>query len=111
LIRWEQSDIDRLNSKVRPIAMSEREFQAAVMKIAHQLGWLFYHTHDSMGSQAGFPDLVMVRGERLFYAELKTEQGKLSKEQRQWIDAIHNANGICYLWRPSMMDMIIETLK
>ena len=111
MIRWEQSDIDRLLGEVKPAAMSEREFQAAVMKVAHQLGWTFYHTHDSIGSQAGFPDLALVRKGRFFFAELKTESGKVSKEQQKWLDMLENARVVCYLWRPSMMDLIIETLK
>jgi hypothetical protein len=111
MIRWEQSDIDRLLGEVKPAAVSEREFQAAVMKVAHQLGWKFYHTHDSIGSQAGFPDLVMVRGERLIFAELKTESGKLSKEQKAWIGSLVRTSAEVYEWRPSMMDEIIGILK
>jgi len=111
LIRWEQKDIDRLLKPTKASSLSEREFQAAVMKIAHQLGWTFYHTHDSIGSQAGFPDLVLVRGERLFFAELKTESGKLSRAQRKWSDLINATDLICYEWRPSMMDKIVMILR
>ena len=111
MIRWEQSDIDRLLGEVKPAAISEREFQAAVMKVAHQLGWRFYHTHDSIGAQAGFPDLCLVRRGRLFFAELKTEQGKLSKEQKEWLELINMSGVHCMVWRPSMMDEIIGILK
>jgi len=106
-----QAHLDKLAGKKPKIsALSEREFQAEVMDIANKLGWRFYHTHDSIGSQAGFPDLVMVRGKRLIFAELKTEKGKLSKQQVGWITDL----GLCvpvYLWRPSMMQEVIDCLK
>ena len=111
MIRWEQKDIDRLLKPTKASSLSEREFQAAVMTIAHQLKWLFYHTHDSIGSQAGFPDLVMVRGKRLIFAELKTEKGKLSMQQLEWTTGLTETAAEVYVWRPSMMDKIIETLK
>lgn len=35
--------------------------------------WRFYHTRNSKGSDAGFPDVVLVRPPRLIFAELKTD--------------------------------------
>jgi hypothetical protein len=107
-----QAHLDKLcGKKPRISALSEREFQAEVMDIANQLGWRFYHTHDSIGSQAGFPDLVMVRKKRLIFAELKTESGKLSIQQGQWLADLEKTAAEVYLWRPSQMDEIIKVLK
>lgn len=86
------------------MAETEKQFEAAVVEYAKLTGWLVYHTRDSRGSVAGFPDLMMVRGDRLVVAELKTEKGRVSPAQQQWLDALaltcHRALGV-YLWRPS----------
>lgn len=85
-------------------AMSERQLQDAVVELARLLGWLVYHPYDSRRSQPGFPDLTMVKGRRLVFAELKTGTGKLRPEQIVWLDALRRVEvrGGCevYLWRP-----------
>jgi len=111
-IRWTQEDYQRAINGVRAPAISERQFQAAVMKIAAQLGWTFYHTYDSIGSQAGFPDLVLAKQDQcLIFAELKTEKGKVSKEQQKWMDLLDRTGVYVYVWRPSMMEKIVEILR
>lgn len=67
---------------------TEVGFQQAVVELASLRGWLCYHTHDSRRSQAGFPDLTMVRGPRLVFAELKSEKGRTSPAQRLWLDQL-----------------------
>jgi hypothetical protein len=77
------------------------------MDLAAQLHWSVYHTRYSIGSTAGFPDLVLVR-ERVIYAELKRETGKPTGNQLVWLDILHNARQEVYLWRPSdLMDIAI----
>lgn len=51
--------------------------------------WIYYHTHRSDHSVAGFPDLVMLRGPRMVVAELKTDspRAKVSPDQRRWLEA------------------------
>ncbi len=84
--------------------MSEATLQTSVTGLAQSLGYLCYHTHDSRRSQPGFPDLVMVRAisGRLIFAELKTERGRQSVQQREWERALHaSGQGEVYLWRPT----------
>ena len=71
-------------------AMSEKAFQAEVLKRANQFGWLAYHTFDSRRSQEGFPDLVLVRGAVCIFLELKSDSksAKESPEQKAWIKAL-----------------------
>ena len=93
---------NRTHGRVPPkIAQTERQFQEAVIQYAELQGWLVYHTFDSRRSAAGFPDLVMVRGTRIVFAELKAENGRESKAQAKWSDALSMATSEVWLWRPS----------
>lgn len=69
-------------------AQSERDFQAAVVEYAQLCGWLTYHTHDSRRSNPGFPDLVLVRGRSLIFAELKSARGRVTSDQQTWLTAL-----------------------
>lgn len=97
--------------------VSEKEFQAAVIRYAELRGYRVYHTHDSRRSAAGFPDLVLVKHGRLVFAELKTEKGRLSKAQEEWLDALGNVGDpLCdhcadvHVWRPSNWPVIEAVL-
>ena len=81
--------------------MSERALQDAVIECAGYLGWAHYHTHDSRRSVAGFPDLILVRGERLIAVELKSAKGVATKSQLEWLSALDAAGVECFVWRPS----------
>ncbi len=85
-------------------AISEKEFLQQVIDLAHLTGWLCYHTHDSRRSCKGFPDLILVRGTQLLAAELKSEKGRLSPAQQQWLDALSAAGVEVAVWRPSDLD-------
>lgn len=63
----------------------EAEFQSQVVEYARLNGWrLIYHTWNSERSEPGFPDLVLVRGSELVFAELKAQNGRVSQEQLNW---------------------------
>lgn len=89
------------------LAWPERVLQAHVLDLAAALGWTHrYHTHDSRGSQAGFPDLVLCHpGEgRIVFAELKAMRGKMTPQQDMWLWALGKAQSdgtvrVCE-WRP-----------
>jgi hypothetical protein len=80
--------------------VSEESFQGAVIEYAALNGWLTYHTRDSRRSTPGYPDLTLVRGERLIFAELKTDKGVLRPEQRVWLEALETAGVEVHVWRP-----------
>lgn len=83
------------------LTATEAEFQAAVIEMAHVTRWRVYHTHDSRRSPHGFPDLVLVRKERLVFAELKSEYGRVTVPQLHWLDALEQVPGVeAFLWRP-----------
>lgn len=60
---------------------------------ARAAGWLAYHTHDSRRSEPGFPDAVFVRDGRIVFAELKAARGRVTPEQRAWLEALGKAAG------------------
>ncbi len=94
------------------VKMSEREFQAQIRALSTVLGWLDYHTWSAMHSTAGFPDTVLVKPPRVIFAELKTENGKITPHQQFWLDMLRLCPGIeTYLWRPSDWNTIVEILN
>lgn len=106
-------------------AESEADFQARVIELARATKWrvahfravrvqrangtTFYQTPVQADGE-GFPDLVLVR-DRVLFAELKRENGKLEPKQRVWLDAIHAAGGTFYTWRPSDWEQIVKVLR
>lgn len=71
-------------------AMTEKELQQSVLDLARARGWRCYHTFDSRRSEPGFPDAVLIRGERLLAIEFKSEKGKLTPEQQAWLEAFRD---------------------
>ena len=90
--------------------ISEADWQAHVIELAETLGWSHYHTYDSRRSTEGFPDLVLVR-ERVVFAELKREDGKLTSDQVAWVNDLLRANAEVYVWRPSDRDQVAQVLS
>jgi hypothetical protein len=81
--------------------ISERAFMQAVMDYARLLGWRVYHVHDSRRSEPGFPDLCLVGHGRVIFAELKTERGRLTDAQRDWLRELEEAGVAAFVWKPS----------
>lgn len=71
--------------------------------IVRVLGWEQYHVFYSKRSAKGWPDWMLVR-DRLVALELKTMQGKVSAEQKQWIAKLLAAGVEAYVIRPSDLD-------
>ena len=88
--------------------LTEAQFQQQVLDIAKTLGWKTYHTHDSRRSEAGFPDIVAVsaRQGRTIYVELKTQTGRMSLAQKDWLRTLATAGNEVALWRPADLDAI-----
>ena len=102
------------------LRQSEKEFSAAVVEYARLCGWRVYRTWRSDHSPAGFPDLTMTRGGKLFFAELKAERGRVSPEQQGWLEALRDVIPHTdyphrwirvFLWRPSDWPQIERELR
>ncbi len=92
--------------------ISEKDFEGQIRDLAKLFGYKYYHTWGSFHSPMGFPDCVLVKGGRLIFAELKSEKGKVSVPQQEWLDALGGvANVEVYLWRPDDFDEIVKILQ
>ena len=90
---------------------TENEFQDKILDYAKLRGWLAYHTYDSRKSAPGYPDLTLVRNDRIIFAELKTERGRVTPEQSIWIDALNRTPATALIWRPSNWEEIARILE
>jgi hypothetical protein len=91
--------------------VTEKAFLRQVTDLAHILGWSPYHTTFSKWSEAGWPDLALVRSGRLILAELKSEKGRLTPAQQVWLDRLRECPVEVYLWRPSDLEQIAQILR
>lgn len=102
-------------------ATSEAAFQKQVIQIAHLHGWRVAHFTTAptrtgtwstpIGADGkGWPDLVLVR-DRIVFAELKAEKGRIRPDQVVWARTLFNAGAEIYLWKPSDLEEIQEVLK
>jgi len=107
-------------SKLKSAVASEREFQREVIKIAKSLGWYAYHALPGQGrnkhltlfiGKRGFPDLVLCRPPRLLFVELKSETGKLSNDQQEWLEALCACGVEVHVWRPSDLERVTTILS
>jgi hypothetical protein len=102
-------------------AVLEKDLTGYVRELAQLFGWRRYHTWLAKHSPAGFPDEVLLRRNRLIFAELKREKKKPTPAQQEWLEELaefaHHVNlgGSArvdvYVWRPSDMDRIAEILR
>jgi len=93
------------------IDTSEKAFERQIKELAHVFHWKYYHTWTSIHSPRGFLDVVMTRRERLIFAELKSDRGKLTAFQEQWVDALKKTGAEVYVWRPGDFSHIVEILR
>lgn len=102
--------------------LTEAGFQRQVLQLAKLRGWRSAHFRPSMnrrgewqtavaGDGAGFPDLLLVRGNRLIVAELKVGKNKTTPEQRVWLAAFEDAGVPAYVWRPEDFDELMKVLE
>lgn len=93
--------------------MSEKEWQAQVIALARSLGYVTYHTYDSRRCEPGLPDLFLLRMARPRFVaiELKTTRGRITSEQRTWINGLRAAGIDAFVFRPNQWNELVEELK
>jgi len=93
------------------VTITENDFEQQVKELAAIYHWRYYHTWTSIHSPRGFVDVVMVKGNRLVFAELKSDKGKLTAYQEEWLDALKDTGAEVYVWRPGDFNEIVEVLR
>lgn len=90
----------------------ERDFQQTVILMADTLGWRWYHSYDSRRDPSGFPDLVLVKGDQLLFAELKRDTTYPRADQRAWLSDLAGVQQVhAEVWRPRDLDRIQTLLE
>ncbi|HLB12610.1 MAG TPA: VRR-NUC domain-containing protein [Dehalococcoidia bacterium] len=90
---------------------TEKDFSQQVYDLGRLRGWHCYRAWLSVHSPAGFPDLLMVRGDRIIAAELKTGKGKLTLVQEEWLGALAATGKVeTHCWRPEHWPQVEEAL-
>lgn len=101
--------------------MTEDELLRAVVDAARLTGWMCHHDRRSdraiQQGDTGFPDLVLAKGGRVIFAELKRERTHPTTQQMAWHLALRGQQQermpgapLVAVWRPSDLDDIIDTL-
>lgn len=103
--------------------LSEAQFQKQVEELAKIYHWHWMHIRPGLNQRgswrtpisgdlgAGWPDLVLVRGDRMVFAECKSEKGKLTGAQVMVLNALEATGHEVFCWRPSDFDSIAEVLR
>ena len=114
------------NKDVKTIHIKEEDFFRQILDLAYIFGWRVAHFRPARtkygwrtavaGDGQGFPDCVMVRRGIVLFAELKSEKGKLSEKQDEWMNDLKgvadNSSGVmAFIWRPSDWEVIVEILR
>ena len=92
---------------------TEKDFSQAVYDYARMVGWKAVRWPDwrPTGTTPGVPDMMLVRGKRLVFAELKAAGGRLSEAQREWLWALRETGAEVYIWKPAIWNEIEAVLK
>lgn len=103
------------------LALSEADWLRRVTDAAKLFHWRIAHFRPGLTSKGwrtpvqgdgkGWPDLVLLRGRRLIIAELKSDTGRVSAEQSDWIAQLAEVPGLeVHIWRPSDWETVYTTL-
>jgi len=102
--------------------ISERDWMRQVTDAAELFGWAWAHFRPAMTSKGwrtpvsgplgkGFPDLVLVRDDRLLFAELKRQDARgLDPDQQRVLELLGEAVPV-YTWRPADLPAVLEVLR
>lgn len=101
--------------------MTEAQFTTAVLELARILGWRSAHFRPAQtkhgwrtavqGDGKGFPDLVLLRRDRVVIAELKVGKNKPTDEQEAWLAAWQKTGASVWVWTPDDWPNIETVLR
>lgn len=103
------------------VILTEAQFQQQIIELARLYGWRIAHFRPAWSRDgqrcmtavaadgAGWPDLTLVKGTRLIFAEIKSDKGRISPDQKGWLDALKKVAEV-YCWYPKDWEQIQEIL-
>ena len=113
--------------------ISEKQFQDSVIELFQYCGWLVSHSRparvkdDSTPSgfswrtaiqgDKGFLDTIATKDGLLIIAELKSEKGEMSPEQKKWFSTLKLVEYLAhpyvrvFMWKPSDWSIIESVAK
>lgn len=108
-------------------SVTEREFQGRILTTAQMYGWRHMHIGESTKrvrrggkyitvadpDTAGWPDLVLChrRRGRIVFREVKTDKGRITDNQRDWLDLLEACGMDVGVWRPRDWNDILKELS
>lgn len=99
------------------LPLSEDDFKRRVIDTAKANGWRVHHSRPArtahgwrtpVEGHSGLPDLVLARAGVVLLAELKSDTGRSTPEQRAWLAAAGPAGR---LWRPRDWPTVLAELS
>lgn len=95
-----------------PAPLTEAQWQERVVDLATWRGWRTFHVYDSRRSTAGWPDLILCRGDRMLAWELKRDTGRATRQQLEWLAALSLIPGVdARVVRPADWPLVQELLR
>lgn len=91
--------------------MTEKTWQDQVVELATLYRWVHFHVYDSRRSDPGWPDLVLARPPELLVAELKTDKGRLTTAQTDWLSRLAACGIETHVWRPRDFERVHARLR
>ncbi len=90
--------------------VSEAQLQTSVEVALTAHGWRWIHPKAQTGAR-GFPDIFAVRGSEALALELKSEDGRPSPDQLEWIAGLMATGIDAMIVRPSQTDWLDRRLS
>lgn len=106
------------------LELTEAQFEAQVEQLASHYGWAWIHIAPAMNDRGywrtpirgdlgrGWPDLMLVKGSRVIFAELKAN-GKYATSEQKGVLALlsHIPGAEVYVWHPHQWEEIAARLS
>lgn len=106
--------------------MTERAWMGEVLQLARVFKWAAWHDNATNAPRrcprcraeihlprnvAGWPDLLLIRGDTLIVAELKADRGRTTPEQEGWLAAFRQVRRVVVaVWRPRDAEAVAKVL-
>jgi len=102
--------------------LTEAEFLRQVIDLAEIYHWSYVHFRPAQTARGwrtpvqgplgkGWPDLILVRGDRIMAVELKAMAGRITPEQLEVLSILDNAGVDTAIWKPDCWPEIQAALE